>query len=881
MLSHGNNNGRKTSTGFEIARLRTIVLLACLICPHGCSDTHSTSPSALGDTVDSSGDIVDQTPSDVDTADLDAANSDRAPATDVTVDTDEEIQNSEVDRSARDFGDSGSPADLDADGGVCEVWPPTPPESVDFIDLPCPPCTRDSECPFPIEGLRGFPSIDLYGCYIQPDAEVGHCLQDCHDGECPEGQICYSAGPLTGCGYECRASEPRCPEGFAAFAPHPSFCACLPGEDPPLCAVPVGPIEDRDDDGIPNADDLCPDRWAPKQWDTDGDGHGDLCDPCPDYPNVDPDSGELQPITCDDPDGDQIPTWTDMCPELVTSAAGNEDLDGDGDGDGCDEDVDGDAVPNDDDNCPRVPNVDQEDTVGGDEGDACEDNDGDGVLEVVDVCPEVDDPEQKDLDGDGLGDRCDDDPDGDDSIFDDLCPIAVGSDDDGDDDGVPDLCDVCPDVSDSDQSDLDADGVGDACEDTACPTANAATVDTSARACEVTESACPPENGPWSDGLDQCNDDDPVGNWRVDDGHLITNNRGWSFGGCGWFAGFVSVDLTIIDNQVSWTSPGPDFSVHFAGTFVDGCTRFEGTISATDGDCSSVKTWNMWASKVDLGAPALIVPETVVAEVGTRTDVIIDVVDPDCRNTSVGLSPRLPNTRVTSVGGGRHILGLWPEPGSECTYHVDVTGRDCHGGTDTKSIVVEILPPTEPLEDCEAAADCSGCDDCHDGHCLPVRGCTQDLDCPREMSCAYGRCRHSCDGVSCPPGYECGDGVCRAIGCSLHNCPDGMLCSGGVCVHEHPDDVGGLGAICGSPYLGDCRSGTSCTLAPEGRPFGMCTFSCTASWQCGAGAACSDGLPEGSFCVRPCLSQSDCREVFQDCVVPTDLPQVCLEQWMP
>ncbi|MCA9539319.1 MAG: hypothetical protein KC620_10560 [Myxococcales bacterium] len=36
---------------------------------------------------------------------------------------------------------------------------------------------------------------------------------------------------------------------------------------------------------------------------------------------------------------------------------------------------------------------------------------------------------------------------------------------DRDDDGVPDARDVCPDVPDPEQADLDADGVGDACDD--------------------------------------------------------------------------------------------------------------------------------------------------------------------------------------------------------------------------------------------------------------------------------------------------------------------------------------------------------------------------------------------------------------------------------
>ena len=38
---------------------------------------------------------------------------------------------------------------------------------------------------------------------------------------------------------------------------------------------------DRDDDGIGNCDDICPDAADPAQFDEDGDGRGDACDVCP------------------------------------------------------------------------------------------------------------------------------------------------------------------------------------------------------------------------------------------------------------------------------------------------------------------------------------------------------------------------------------------------------------------------------------------------------------------------------------------------------------------------------------------------------------------------------------------------------------------------
>ena len=94
------------------------------------------------------------------------------------------------------------------------------------------------------------------------------------------------------------------------------------------------------------------------------------------------------------------------------------------------------------------------------------DTDGDGLLDVEDNCPGMPNPNQEDRDGDGVGDACDNCPDlpnpdqanNDGDEFGDACDL------DDDNDGVPDATDNCPFVANPGQEDEDGDGVSDACD---------------------------------------------------------------------------------------------------------------------------------------------------------------------------------------------------------------------------------------------------------------------------------------------------------------------------------------------------------------------------------------------------------------------------------
>ena len=287
---------------------------------------------------------------------------------------------------------------------------------------------------------------------------------------------------------------------------------------------------DRDDDGVSDDDDLCPDtpvgavvdiRGCPL--DTDLDGIYDGLDRCPETPRgalVDPSGCPL------DGDEDGVPDGIDRCPNSPAGATVNkwgctEDSDGDGvpdgmdkcagtpagatvDERGCPKDADGDGVPDGIDQCADTPPNVPVDRVG-----CPTDSDGDGVPDGKDKCADtrpgtaVDEqgcPVDADSDGipDGL-DRCPDTPygaqvdrngcpldsDGD-GVYDglDKCPDtpikakvdSLGCPEDADLDGVPDGVDICPDTPygatvDRNGCPLDSDGDGvydglDKCPDT-------------------------------------------------------------------------------------------------------------------------------------------------------------------------------------------------------------------------------------------------------------------------------------------------------------------------------------------------------------------------------------------------------------------------------
>ena len=213
----------------------------------------------------------------------------------------------------------------------------------------------------------------------------------------------------------------------------------------------IGPMKDKDDDGVKNRKDDCPELAGLEKFngcpDADNDSIIDTEDACPQVFGLKSLKG------CPDKDGDKVTDGEDQCPEIagLIEFKGCPDTDNDSiidQNDSCPEikglrffngcpDTDGDGIKDDEDACPLEsgPILNQ----------GCPDSDGDGLINGLDNCPTQAGPKENngcpwpDSDSDGLLDK------------DDKCPYLSGPIEnqgcpyqDTDNDGLLDSEDACP-----------------------------------------------------------------------------------------------------------------------------------------------------------------------------------------------------------------------------------------------------------------------------------------------------------------------------------------------------------------------------------------------------------------------------------------------------
>ena len=223
-----------------------------------------------------------------------------------------------------------------------------------------------------------------------------------------------------------------------------------------------------DNDGRLDVSDNCPLIVNNDQLNTDGDLQGDACDTDDDNDGV-LDGYDLYPTNntqAGDYDGDGIEGLVDNC--VSVSNMNQLNTDGDTQGNACDTDDDNDGMPDASDQFPlNIAAASDTDNDGfpGSWNAACDASCQSNSGLTLDNCPSVANADQVNTDGDAQGDACDANDDND-SVPDtgDAYPTDPLQAGDIDNDAVDGFVDNCPSVANADQVNTDGDAQGNVCD---------------------------------------------------------------------------------------------------------------------------------------------------------------------------------------------------------------------------------------------------------------------------------------------------------------------------------------------------------------------------------------------------------------------------------
>ena len=449
----------------------------------------------------------------------------------------------------------------------------------------------------------------------------------------------------------------------------------------------------------------------------------------------------------------------------------------------------------------------------------CADTDQDGVPDPDDNCPEIPNPDQQDLDADGVGDVCDADMDG---------------------DGIPDADDNCPKIPNVDQMDSDGDGFGDVCDNVGCPDltdcVNGCAGDQACAdscAAQSTQEAIDQYNAMVLCLQESCPDFDPACQEMAFQGGPCTDEYHACFGGmgCGSDENCDDGDPCTYDycqpDGNCYYEPNPDCGDGIGACCMDGACmetlpedcdailgEFHGPGSlcheidcgqsgcAADGDCGS--------DDCNIGACVEGVCEYSAVADGTTCDDYNA-----CTTGDFCMGGGCMGDMELDCDDGDDCTADFCEPEMGCVYHALAGCGQCSDDAqcdDTNPCTADFCDPTSGLcahdgaafdgATCDTgnlcvagaicqAGDCVGADvDCSDGvedpcletWCEPATGCVaMPLD------------GNACDdGDACTFEDYCVEGAC--VGFDM-GCDDGKGCTAdscdpttGECVHEEDPD---------------------------------------------------------------------------------------------